>query len=193
LIFHNQVKPEHIELTHDAIRSAVRAWAADCRSQEFVAALIADEWRRTGNDELVIPTEPQRQMQKSFVGLMLIQDMHKPCALTPAILAVLPLEYRSRLVPQEDMMSRIAAAMKECSEAKAGGAARRARTSKIEGGKRGIASLFQAYAGAGRAADVDGYFDAGGNVKTTEWAEDRTARTVPAFGCKNGDESARSL
>lgn len=145
LIFHNQVKPEHIELTHDAIRSAVRAWAADCRSQEFVAALIADEWRRTGNDGLVIPTEPQRQMQKIFRWLDADTGYAQANVrlLTPAILAVLPLEYRSRLVPQEDIMSRIAAAMKECSEAKQAVLLGAPEHQKLKEVSEGIASLFR--------------------------------------------------
>ncbi|MCL9671539.1 toxin YdaT domain-containing protein [Citrobacter sp. MNAZ 1397] len=145
VIYRNHGKSQKALPDHKVIRCAVRAWAADCRSREFVAALIADEWRRTGNDELVIPTEPQRQMQKIFRWLDADTGYAQANVrlLTPAILAVLPLEYRSRLVPQEDMMSRIAAAMKECSEAKQAVLLGAPEHQKLKEVSEGIASLFR--------------------------------------------------
>lgn len=145
LIYENQRKAKLGGINHDDIRSAVRAWAADCRSREFVAALIADEWRRAGGQGLEIPTEPARQMQKIFRWL----DGETEYAaenvrlLTPAIMAVLPLEFRSRLVPQEDIMSRIAAAMKECSEAKQAVLLGAPEHQKLKEVSEGIASLFR--------------------------------------------------
>lgn len=144
VIYRNQVKGEKMP-GPAAVRSAVRAWAADCRSREFVAALIADEWRRIGGEDLEIPTDPARQMQKIFRWL----DGDTEYAaenvrlLTPAIMAVLPLEFRTRLVPQEDTMSRIASAMKECSEAKQAVLLGAPEHQKLKEVSEGIASLFR--------------------------------------------------
>ncbi|MGK9173361.1 toxin YdaT domain-containing protein [Yokenella regensburgei] len=145
LIYENHRKPAAAGINHDDIRSAVRAWAADCRSREFVAALIAEEWRRAGGEGLDIPTDSHRQMQKIFRWL----DGETEYAaenvrlLTPAILAVLPLEFRSRLAPQEDTMARIAAAMKECAEAKQAVLLGAPEHQKLKEVSEGIASLFR--------------------------------------------------
>lgn len=145
VIYRNQVKGGKAESDQHAIRSAVRAWAADCRSREFVAALIAEEWRRAGGDGLDIPTDPHRQMQKIFRWL----DGETEYAaenvrlLTPAIMAVLPLEFRSRLAPQEDTMSLIAAAMKECAEAKQAVLLGAPEHQKLKEVSEGITSLFK--------------------------------------------------
>ncbi|MGZ9674530.1 toxin YdaT family protein, partial [Enterobacter hormaechei] len=102
--------PDSAALNIDGIRAAVRAWAADCRSREFVAALIVEEWRATGGTGLDIPTDSHRQMQKVFRWI----DGDTEYAannirqLTPAIMAVLPLEYRHRLLPEDSFMSRLA-------------------------------------------------------------------------------------
>ncbi|MDA4593420.1 toxin YdaT family protein [Enterobacter hormaechei] len=66
MIYQNRREPDSKALNIDGIRAAVRAWAADCRSREFVAALIVEEWRATGGTSLDIPTDSHRQMQKVF-------------------------------------------------------------------------------------------------------------------------------
>lgn len=144
VIYRNQVKGEK-KPDLAAIRSAVRAWASECRSREFVAALIAEEWRRSGGQELEIPTDPARQMQKIFRWLdgETEYSAENVRLLTPAIMAVLPLEFRSRLYPQEDIMSRIAAAIKECSEAKQAVLLGAPEHQKLKEVSEGIASLFR--------------------------------------------------
>ncbi|WP_240740602.1 toxin YdaT family protein [Enterobacter hormaechei] len=66
MIYQNRREPDSAALNIDGIRAAVRAWAADCRSREFVAALIVEEWRAIGGTGLDIPTDSHRQMQKVF-------------------------------------------------------------------------------------------------------------------------------
>ncbi|MEH3413967.1 toxin YdaT domain-containing protein [Phytobacter diazotrophicus] len=145
VIYRNHEKSQKALSDHKVIRSAVRAWAADCRSREFVAALIAEEWHRAGGEGLEIPSDPHRQMQKIFRWL----DGETEYAtenvrlLTPAIMAVLPLEFRSRLAPQEDILSRIASAMKECSEAKQVVLLGAPEHQKLKEVSEGIASLFR--------------------------------------------------
>ncbi|HHH3227469.1 TPA: toxin YdaT family protein [Enterobacter asburiae] len=94
MIYQNRREPDSRALNIDGIRAAVRAWAADCRSREFVAALIVEEWRATGGTGLDIPTDSHRQMQKVFRWI----DGDTEYAannirqLAPAIMSVLPLE-----------------------------------------------------------------------------------------------------
>ncbi|MGQ0422865.1 toxin YdaT family protein, partial [Bacillus sp. HC-Mk] len=61
--------------------------------------------------------------------------------LTPAIMSVLPLEYRNRLAPQNDTMSLIASAMKECAEAKQAVLLDAPEHQKLKEVSEGIASL----------------------------------------------------
>ncbi len=145
VIYRNQVMSQKNEPDQQAVRSAVRAWAADCRSREFVAALIAEEWRRAGGEGLEIPTDPHRQMQKIFRWLDGETEYaaENVSLLTPAILAVLPLEFRGRLVPEEDKMARIAAAMKECAEAKQAVLLGAPEHQKLKEVSEGITSLFK--------------------------------------------------
>ena len=63
--------------------------------------------------------------------------------LAPAIMAVLPLEYRNRLAPQNDTMSLIASAMKECAEAKQAVLLDAPEHQKLKEVSEGIASLFR--------------------------------------------------
>ncbi|MNE51510.1 hypothetical protein D3C80_1461420 [compost metagenome] len=58
-------------------------------------------------------------------------------------MAVLPLEYRTRLVPQNDTMSLIASAMKECAEAKQAVLLDAPEHQKLKEVSEGIASLFR--------------------------------------------------
>lgn len=54
--------------------------------------------------------------------------------LTPAIMAVLPLEYRHRLLPEDSFMSRLARLEKETSEAKVAVAMNAPRHQKLDEG-----------------------------------------------------------
>ncbi|WP_285130299.1 toxin YdaT domain-containing protein [Leclercia adecarboxylata] len=106
---------------HDQIRTAVRAWAAS-EGQDIVAALIVEEWRQRGGEGIDFPTDISRQRQKLFRFLDNRFDSEQYSEnvrqLTPAILAVLPLEFRGRLIGQDCFMTRFAAMEKEISEAK---------------------------------------------------------------------------
>ncbi|EPV7649021.1 toxin YdaT domain-containing protein [Enterobacter hormaechei] len=145
MIYQNRREPDSKALNIDGIRAAVRAWAADCRSREFVAALIVEEWRATGGAGLDIPTDSHRQMQKVFRWI----DGDTEYAannirqLTPAIMAVLPVEYRTRLIGADCKMSRLAEAEKELAEAKQAVLLDAPEHQKLKEVSEGIASLFR--------------------------------------------------
>lgn len=145
MIYQNRREPDSTALSIDGIRAAVRAWAADCRSREFVAALIVEEWRASGGTGLDIPTDSHRQMQKVFRWI----DGDTEYAannirqLTPAIMAVLPLEYRHRLLPEDSFMSRLARLEKETSEAKVAVAMNAPRHQKLKELSEGIVEMFR--------------------------------------------------
>lgn len=61
LIKRNQLR----ESDHDAIRSAVRAWAA-AEGEDVVSAHIIDEWRQQGGEEIAFPDDISRARQKLF-------------------------------------------------------------------------------------------------------------------------------
>ncbi|MGY9369112.1 toxin YdaT domain-containing protein [Citrobacter pasteurii] len=130
---------------HDQIRAAVRAWSASLDNQDVVAGIIVEEWERQGGTSLDFPDELSRQRQKFFRWL----DSDTAYArenirqMTPAILAVLPLEFRGRLVPKNDTMSLIASAMKECAEAKQAVLLDAPEHQKLKEVSEGIASLFR--------------------------------------------------
>lgn len=90
---------------HEKIRDAVRAWSA-ADNQDVVAALIVNEYREQGGGTIDFPDDVSRARQKLFRFLDNKFDSEKyrnnVRELTPAILAVLPLEYR------EYWLSRIA-------------------------------------------------------------------------------------
>ena len=102
------------------IREAVRAWAAAINNQDVVAGLIVEEWKRQGGGALDFPGDLSRRRQKLFRWLdgTTLAAQRNIELLTPAILAVLPLEFRGRLAPQDDFMTRYAEMEKEVSEAK---------------------------------------------------------------------------
>lgn len=104
----------------EKIRDAVRAWATSINNQDVVAGLIVEEWERQGGGALDFPNDLSRRRQKLFRWLdgTTMAAQRNIQLLTPAILAVLPLEFRGRLAPQEDFMARYAAMEKEVSEAK---------------------------------------------------------------------------
>lgn len=145
MIYQNRREPDSKAINIDGIRAAVRAWAADCRSREFVAALIVGEWRATGGTGLDIPTDSHRQMQKVFRWI----DGDTEYAannirqLTPAIMAVLPVEYRTRLIGADCKMSRLAEAEKELAEAKQAVLLDAPEHQKLKEVSEGIASLFR--------------------------------------------------
>lgn len=82
---------------HEKIRDAVRAWSAE-DNQDVVAALIVNEYRAQGGGTIDFPDDVSRARQKLFRFLDNKFDSEKyrnnVRELTPAILAVLPLEYR---------------------------------------------------------------------------------------------------
>ena len=145
MIYQNRREPDSKALNIDGIRAAVRAWAANCRSREFVAALIVEEWRATGGTGLDIPTDSHRQMQKVFRWI----DGETEYAannirqLAPAIMAVLPVEYRTRLIGADCKMSRLAEAEKELAEAKQAVLLDAPEHQKLKEVSEGIASLFR--------------------------------------------------
>ncbi|RSB59077.1 hypothetical protein EGT71_14730 [Atlantibacter subterranea] len=118
MIYQNRGESEKSGPDLAGVRSAVRAWAAGCRNREYVAALIAEEWRSTGGEGLSIPTDSHRQMQKIFRWIDGDTDYaaENVRQLTPAIMAVLPLKFRSHLMPVGCLATRVANKVKEDSE-----------------------------------------------------------------------------
>lgn len=116
----NRYQEREQEITPEKVRDAVRAWASSINNQDVVTGLIVEEWERQGGNELDFPVDLSRQRQKLFRWL----DGATPAAktnvrlLTPAILAVLPVEFRGRLVSQDCFMTRFAEMEKELSDAK---------------------------------------------------------------------------
>lgn len=131
---------------HDVIRDVVRAWSA-ADGQDVVSALIVEEWREQGGEGIDFPEDLSRARQKLFRFLDNRFDSENyrenVRLLTPAIMAVLPIEYRTRLAPQNDTMSLIASAMKECSEAKQAVLLNAPEHQKLKEVSEGIASLFK--------------------------------------------------
>ncbi|MDL4445534.1 toxin YdaT domain-containing protein [Klebsiella michiganensis] len=131
---------------HDGIRSAVRAWAA-AEGQDVVSAYIIEEWRQQGGDGIEFPEDLSRGRQKLFRYLdnQVESDKYREyvCLLTPAIMAVLPLEYRNRLMPHDDVLSRLSSAIKECAEAKQAVMLNAPEHQKLKEVSEGIASLFR--------------------------------------------------
>ncbi|HDK6333584.1 toxin YdaT domain-containing protein [Klebsiella quasipneumoniae] len=142
LIKRNQLR----ESDHDAIRSAVRAWAA-AEGQDVVSAHIIDEWRQQGGEEIAFPDDISRARQKLFRYLDNPADSERyreyVRLLTPAIMAVLPLEFRHRLMPEDNFMSRLARLEKETSEAKVAVAMGAPRHQKLKELSEGIVEMFR--------------------------------------------------
>ncbi|MFW3880147.1 toxin YdaT domain-containing protein [Klebsiella pneumoniae subsp. pneumoniae] len=141
------IKRNHpIVAEHDNIRSAVRAWAA-AEGQDVVSAHIIDEWRQQGGDEIEFPSDISRARQKLFRYLDNPAESERyreyVRLLTPAIMAVLPLEYRHRLLPEDSFMSRLARLEKETSEAKVAVAMGAPRHQKLKALSEGIVEMFR--------------------------------------------------
>lgn len=134
------------EADNDAIRSAVRAWAA-AEGQDVVSAHIIDEWRQQGGEEITFPDDISRARQKLFRYLDNPADSERyreyVRLLTPAIMAVLPLEFRHRLMPEDNFMSRLARLEKETSEAKVAVAVGAPRHQKLKELSEGIVEMFR--------------------------------------------------
>lgn len=131
---------------HDHIRSAVRAWAA-AEGQDVVSAHIIGEWRQQGGEEIAFPDDISRARQKLFRYLDNPADSERyreyVRLLTPAIMAVLPLEFRHRLMPEDNFMSRLARLEKETSEAKIAVAVGAPRHQKLKELIEGIVEMFR--------------------------------------------------
>ncbi|HBW7898563.1 TPA: hypothetical protein MFG23_002730 [Klebsiella pneumoniae] len=131
---------------HDNIRSAVRAWAA-VTGQDVVSAYIVEEWRQLGGEEIAFPDDISRARQKLFRYLDNPAESERyreyVRLLTPAIMAVLPLEYRHRLLPEDSFMSRLARLEKETSEAKVAVAMGAPRHQKLKELSEGIVEMFR--------------------------------------------------
>ncbi|TDV08906.1 putative toxin ydaT [Raoultella planticola] len=131
---------------HDNIRSAVRAWAA-AAGQDVVSAYIVEEWRQQGGEEIAFPDDISRARQKLFRYLDNPAESERyreyVRLLTSAIMAVLPLEYRHRLLPEESFMSRLARLEKETSEAKVAVAMGAPRHQKLKELSEGIVEMFR--------------------------------------------------
>ncbi|MGG8130082.1 toxin YdaT domain-containing protein [Klebsiella aerogenes] len=139
-----QSKQEH---DHDLIRDAVRAWASDIDNQDVVSALIINEYREQGGNSISFPDDISRARQKLFRFLdnRFDSDQYRENVrqLTPAIMAVLPLEYRHRLLPEDSFMSRFARLEKETSEAKVAVAMNAPRHQKLKELSEGIVEMFR--------------------------------------------------
>eukprot|EP01132_Coremiostelium_polycephalum_P012153 gene12153-14865_t len=131
---------------HEKIRDAVRAWSA-ADNQDVVAALIVNEYREQGGGTIDFPDDVSRARQKLFRFLDNKFDSEKyrnnVRELTPAILAVLPLEYRGHLVEQDSYMARLAEMEKELSEAKQAVILNAPRHQKLKEMSEGIVSMFR--------------------------------------------------
>ncbi|SXE27298.1 Protein of uncharacterised function (DUF1019) [Klebsiella variicola] len=131
---------------HDNIRSAVRAWAA-AEGQDVVSAHIIGEWQQQGGGDINFPDDISRARQKLFRYLDNPADSERyreyVRLLTPAIMAVLPLEYRHRLLPEDSFMSRLARLEKETSEAKVAVAMGAPRHQKLKELSEGIVEMFR--------------------------------------------------
>ncbi|EPW4581480.1 toxin YdaT domain-containing protein [Klebsiella pneumoniae] len=131
---------------YDHIRSAVRAWAAVI-GQDIVSAYIVEEWRQQGGEVIAFPDDISRARQKLFRYLDNTAESERyreyVRLLTPAIMAVLPLEYRHRLLPEDSFMSRLARLEKETSEAKVAVAMGAPRHQKLKELSEGIVEMFR--------------------------------------------------
>ncbi|MGV3781319.1 toxin YdaT domain-containing protein [Citrobacter freundii] len=138
---------QHVSVDkHDQIRDAVRAWAG-VDGQDVVTTLIIQEYQAQGGDDITFPDELCRKRQKLFRFL----DNHfnseryreNVRQLTPAILAVLPIEFRNRLLPEDNIMARLARLEKETSEAKIAVAMDAPRHQKLKELSEGIVEMYR--------------------------------------------------
>lgn len=130
----------------EALRDAVRAWAS-AAGQDVVAAHIVEEWIRRGGEGIDFPADYSRARQKLFRFLdnRFESDRYRDNIrrLTPAIIAVLPLEYRTHLIGVDCILTRLAKAEKEVAEAKQAVMLDAPEHQKLKEVSEGIASLFR--------------------------------------------------
>lgn len=130
----------------EALRDAVRAWSAAV-GQDVVSAHIVEEWHRRGGEGIDFPADHSRARQKLFRFLdnRFESDRYRENVrrLTPAILAVLPLEYRTHLIGGDCKLTRLAKAEKEIAEAKQAVMLDAPEHQKLKEVSEGIASLFR--------------------------------------------------
>lgn len=140
----NRSQPKQFQ-SQELIREAVRAWAATA-GQDVVSAYIVEEWRRQGGDSIEFPEDLSRARQKLFRFLDNRFDSEQyrenVSQLTPAIMAVLPVEYRTYLIGADCKLSRLAKAEKEVAEAKQAIILDAPEHQKLKEVSEGIASLF---------------------------------------------------
>lgn len=141
----NRAQQKHA-ISSDAIRDAVRAWAA-VAGQDVVSAHIVEEWHRLGGEGIDFPKDHSRARQKLFRFLdnRFESDLYRENVrrLAPAILAVLPLEHRGSLVGGDCKMTRLAHAEKEISEAKRAVLLDAPKHQKLKEMSEGITALFK--------------------------------------------------
>lgn len=130
---------------HAQIRAAVRAWAASLDNQDVVAGLIVEEWERQGGVGLNFSNDLSRKRQKLFRWLDSDTGYSRKNIrqLTPAILAVLPLEHRGSLVGGDCKLTRLANAEKEVGEAKRAVLLDAPRHQKLKEMSEGIVSMLR--------------------------------------------------
>lgn len=130
---------------HGQIRAAVRAWSALLDNQDVVAGIIIEEWERQGGSGLKFPENLSRKRQKLFrwIDSDTVYARENIRQLTPAILAVLPLEHRGLLVGVDCKLTRLANAEKEVGEAKRAVLLDAPRHQKLKEMSEGIVSMFR--------------------------------------------------
>lgn len=142
----NRAQPKEAP-DHQKIRDSVRAWSSALGNQDVVSALIINEYREQGGTDISFPEDISRARQKLFRFL----DNHfnseryreNVRQLTPAILAVMPLEFRNRLLPKDNVMARLARLEKETSEAKIAVAMNAPRHQKLKELSEGIVEMYR--------------------------------------------------
>ncbi|EHK8991115.1 regulator [Escherichia coli] len=110
----------HNDDEHEKIRRAVRTWAHYIANQEVVANVIITEWFRIDGKTLSWPDSWANRRQKFFRWLD--NDSEQARAniqrLKPAILAVLPTEYRKYILEKHEMIRvTLSDSMRTCGEA----------------------------------------------------------------------------
>ncbi|PSZ18136.1 toxin YdaT domain-containing protein [Escherichia sp. 4726-5] len=132
---------------HEKIRYAVRAWSSALDNQDVVSAIIINEYREQGGTAISFPEDISRARQKLFRFLdnrfdseQYRENVRK---LTPAIMAVLPLEYREKLMPEDSLVARLARLEKETSEAKIAVAMDAPRHQKLKELSEGIVEMYR--------------------------------------------------
>lgn len=133
-------------VSSETLRDAVRAWSA-VAGQDVVTAHIVEEWHQRGGEGIDFPADHSRARQKLFRFLdnRFESELYRENIrrLTPAILAVLPMEFRTHLIGGDCKLTRLAKAEKEIAEAKQAVMLDAPEHQKLKEVSEGIASLFR--------------------------------------------------